>query len=139
MLRFFFLLTLPLQTLETPPSHEEENLHVRRIEALWHDKDNLFLSRQLKEFCLKFPDSPSISRFTAMLGDLSFQEKRFEEAHCYYEQISDPLIQKCVQGKKWHSAYRCGHTHDLMVEITPALIKESPEARFYYAEACTHE
>src|SRR5262245_32222763 len=99
---FFLLILSSLPLLADTPA-TEELFHVRRIESLKVEEDYLFLKRHIEEFRKKFPESPHLQKFTALLGNIAFYEKQFEEALGYYDQIHESEVKKTIQGKKWHS------------------------------------
>lgn len=138
MKRLFILLAfLPLPLLGVlPQEDEDEALFVRRIYALWQDKDYLFAQREIEDFTLHFPQSPYLPRFTAILGDIAFHEKKYEEALQHYEKVSDPQIKQTVATKKWHAKYLLKQFDEIIVEITEDQMAKNEEARFIYAESC---
>ncbi len=106
-------------------SNEEEALFVRRIEALDRCNETTFLKKHVLEFLNLYPQSKEKEKFHALLGNLAFDQMRFEEALSYFETIKNPEIKKEILGKKWHCQSRLHRFHELRIEILPTKIEEN--------------
>lgn len=139
MKSLLFILLLSSAALFSQEENDEESLFVRRIYALWQDKEAELAKKEIEEFKKKFPKSDFTDPVTAILGDIAFHDKLYEEAISYYEQIQDAKISKSVEIKKWHAQHLLKRYSELIVEITAFAIEKSFEARFLYADSCFRE
>lgn len=83
------------QTLFTPVEGKlsgKEALSLRRIAEFWKDGDYEIARKQIIEFLSQFPESSAKDHLSLMLGDLYFQEKKYQEAYTAYEAIIDEEI-----------------------------------------------
>lgn len=139
-MKYLFLALLFFATpLLSQEESDEEALFVRRIYSLWQDKEGTLAKKEIEEFKKKFPKSEFKDQVTAILGDIAFYDKRYEDAISYYEQIQDLKIVKSIEIKKWQAQHLLKRYQDLIVEITPFAIEKSDEARFLYADSCFRE
>jgi tetratricopeptide (TPR) repeat protein len=143
-LRFFFLLLWICSTVGwgypplPKPSCEEEALFVRRILEFWRDREYSLADSQIDAFSNQFPNSPFTDHFLALRGDIALQEKKYEEALQFYQNISRAEFQKEVQLKKWQALYGLGRYVQLQSEIDASTSDRKlldNEPRFYLAEA----
>lgn len=130
----------------------EESLALRRISEYWKEKDYHTVKTQIEIFLKRNPASPYSDRLYAMLGDLHFQEKNYEQAIAAYDKIQGKEFLLKSQFHKLHSYYETGK-HDELILSADLFLKnpnssaedihtirfEIAESYFQLAQACGDE
>lgn len=130
----------------------EESLALRRISEYWKEKDYHTVKTQIEVFLSRNPASSYSDRLYAMLGDLHFQERNYEEAIAAYDKIQDKEFILKSQFHKLHSYYETGK-HDELILSADLFLKnpnssveeihtinfEVAESYFHLAQTCGDE
>lgn len=75
----------------------KEALTLRRIAEFWKDGDYEIAKKQIQSFLGQFPTSPAKDHLNLMLGDLCFQEKKYQEAYTAYDTLtSDDFLERTL-------------------------------------------
>lgn len=75
-----------------PTASPKEALMLRRITEYWKDGDYDTVKRQIIDFLKKNPDTALHDHLQAMLGDLYFQKRQYQQALATYDLIGNPEI-----------------------------------------------
>ncbi len=75
-------------------ANPKEALMLRRITEYWKDGDYATVKAQVIDFLERNPESSLQDHLNAMLGDLYFQERNFQQALTTYGLIENPEIQE---------------------------------------------
>lgn len=100
--KFFFYAWIALVSFsqvgfaEKSLTSPKEALVLRRITEYWKDGDYATVKRQISAFLEKNPESTLHDHLRAMLGDLCFEQKEYEQALESYDLISDSEIAEKV-------------------------------------------
>ena len=109
--------------LEAAPS-SKESLALRRIAEFWKDGDFEIAKRQILEFLNQYPANPASDNLYAMLGDLYFQEKKYEEACRSYEKISGGDFKNTVSFNHLYSYYQVT-AYDKAIALADVYFKQA--------------
>jgi len=90
---FALICSTPLCKAQVQGATPKEALALRRITEYWKDGDYQTVKRQITHFLEQNPDSDLCDHLSAMLGDLYFQERNFQEALNIYNRIENYEIQ----------------------------------------------
>lgn len=83
----------------------EESLQLRRIAAYWKEKDYSTVKIQISTFLERNPDSTHCDQLYAMLGDIEFQKKNYENAVLAYDKIRGQEFGRKTCFHRLHSLY----------------------------------
>lgn len=146
----FFAILIAGTTLFVPVSSKnieaslEESLALRRISEYWKEKDFYTVKTQIEVFLSRNPESAYSDRLYAMLGDLHFQERNYEEAIAAYDKIQGKEFRLKSQFHKLHSYYETGKRDEFILSADVFLKNPNSSAeeihtiRFELAESYFH-
>ncbi len=119
----------------------EESLALRRIAEYWKEGEYSTVKAQVKTFLAEYPNTAYSDPLNAMLGDLSFKEKKYADALTAYDLITGEEFQKKTQFNHLYCLYQQGIYHDV-VPFANAFLKggsgskeQDNTARFQMADA----
>ncbi len=118
MKRFFFALILSFVATVTAKNVDtslEESLALRRIAEYWKEKDYGTAKLKIKEFLSQNAASPYTDQLYAMLGDLNFQEKNFQEAVASYDKIASEEFRHKCRFRHLHALYETGKQEEFIL------------------------
>lgn len=142
-----------ISALSADTSSLDERVAFKKLAAYWQEKDYETARESTEAFLAKYPASGESSPLLTLLGDLCFSERKYEEAACFYEQISEKAYKRKTAFHYLHSLYQSGRYDDLIAQADTflndptaaqdevnTLLFELAETYFYkedYAKALT--
>lgn len=105
----------------------EESLELRKISEYWKEKDYKAAKLRINEFLSRNPASSYNDQLYAMLGDLHFQEKNYQEALASYDKIQSKEFILKSQFNRLHSLYEMGKYQEFIA--SSELFLKDPSAK----------
>lgn len=118
----------------------KEALVLRRITEYWKDGDYQTVKRQIVDFLEKNPDTSLHDHLHAMLGDLYFQQRQYQQALATYDLIGSPEIREKTFFNRLQAQFEARH-YLAVIEDADSYLKghrSSPietQVRYLLAEA----
>src|SRR5579883_1038707 len=116
---------------DSPAIDKKEALSLRKITEYWREGNYQNAKTQILDYLTAYPNSDYTNELYAMLGDLYFQEKEYEEAIATYDKITSPSCQEFTAVRRLESLFLLGKYEDLIKwsEANPSR-KELKDNRF---------
>ncbi len=122
---------------------EEEALAVSRVIEFVRDEDKELVKKQIERFLPSYPESEFRESFLAILGDIYWEEGRYESALGAYNKITKSKLKTQVFNKRLDCLYHLKLWSPLADQLRPyqqnvdepLLSVLSEQETFYYAEA----
>ncbi len=120
---------------------QDESLFLRRIAEFWEDGEYGFAKTQIEKYLVDFPNTHLSEYLYAILGNISFEEKDYEKAQTYYDQINSSDTKEKICPNLLQGLYNLNKYEQLEIECRQFLDKKdlSPDLKvkitFLLAEA----
>lgn len=105
----------------------KESLALRRITEYWKDGDYATVKQQITHFLQQNPSSDLRDHLHAMLGDLYFQERNFQEALEVYTHIEHPDVREKTFFNRLQATFELRH-YLMVMEVAEDHLQKNRDA-----------
>lgn len=101
----------------------EESMELKRIAEYWKEKEFSTVKLEIADFLSKNPQSPFCDHLHAMLGDIHFQEKQYEDALAAYDKIEGREFSQKCKLQKLQALYET-QNFERLISLSSSLLKD---------------
>lgn len=113
----------------------QEAYFLRKMTELWKDRDYRLVKVEVEEFLKTHPASAIHEPLQAILADILYHDKSYDQALAIYQKITDPALLQKTKLRKCQCLYLTGHYDTVIAELAGTSDSDADEMKFIFADS----